>query len=432
VENPALVAAVSVLLMAGSFFFVASEYALVSSRRSRLEGAAKKGDKAAGRVLNALERIGPLVAATQIGITMVGIGLGSVTEPFVSEALARVLGAAAPKALSLAISYLLITYLVVVLGELLPKYLVLQMPEAVARLTVAPISFIAKILSPLVWLAQASATILLKPLGVDIGAAKDSFEKDELLMLVKSGQAGGALEQTHAEFITRALKLDALTARDIMIHRLDMKWLDVATPAELLLSRMSEIPHSRVPVCKGDIDDVVGIAYLHDLVKASTKGNIRIEDILRQPVMVPENLTLDRIVSLMREERTQIVIVMDEYGGTSGLITLEDVVEEVFGELEDSLEGERPVVEIHGSRVTAKANVRFDELIGRLGIELAEEPVTDTLAEMIVDTIQSVPKIGDSIQTPIGTMRVDNMARRRITRVSISLDERSKRVDRGS
>lgn len=431
-DNPAAVALVSVLLIVGSFFFVASEYALISSRRARLATMAKKS-KRAKRALDALGDVSRLVAANQIAITMVGIGVGSVTEPFLTNALTNLFGAAVPKAVSFTLSYLLITYLMVVVGELMPKYLALASPEKMAVWVVGPMQFFSRLFAPLVWLARTSANLLLRPFGIATAGEEAAFAKDELLMLVKSGQAGGALEQTHAEFITRALKLDSLSAKDIMIHRLDMKWLDLATPRDQLLAKMAEIPHSRLPVCRGDIDDVVGIAYLHDLVKAVARGQASLESILRQPVMVPENLTLDRIVALMREERTQMVIVMDEYGGTSGLITLEDVVEEVFGELEDSLEGERPPVEVHkGGRVTARADVRFDELVGRLGIDLADEPSTDTLAEMITNEISRVPKIGDAIETPIGTMRVDNMARRRITRVSLKLVEHTHQIDPGS
>lgn len=431
-DSPALVTLISVLLIVGSFFFVASEYALVSSRRGRVASLAKKSRRAK-LVLDSLDDVGRLLTTNQLGITMVGIGVGSVTEPALTHALTSFLGASVPRAVGFSLSYLCVTYLVVVIGELVPKFLALHSPEPIAMWAIRPLLLMATILKPLVWLANQSAILILRPFGIRAGEHGDSFQKDEILMMVKSGQAGGALEQTHAEYITRALKLDTLTAKDIMIHRLDMKWLDLATPKDQLLNKMAEIPHSRVPVCRGDIDDVVGIAYLHDLVKTVSRGHLSLETILRQPVMVPENLTLDRIVSLMREERTQMVIVMDEYGGTSGLITLEDVVEEVFGELEDSIEGERPPVEVHpAGRITARADVRFDELVARLGIDLADEPSTDTLAEMITNEISRVPKIGDAIETPLGTMRVDNMARRRITRVSLKLIDHPKQIDRGS
>jgi CBS domain containing-hemolysin-like protein len=188
-----------------------------------------------------------------------------------------------------------------------------------------------------------------------------------------------------------------------------------------LLKKLEFLPHSRIPVCNGDIDEVMGIAYLHDLVKLLGRPMEQgIETVIRPAIAVPENLGLDRIIGRMRDDRTQIVIVMDEYGGTSGLITLEDVVEELFGELEDSLESERPPIEIHPSgRVVARASVRFDELVSKLQVELDEDPSTDTLAEMIMDTMGRVPQVGDQIETAIGTIRVDNMARRRITRVSL-------------
>ncbi len=431
-DQPGLVIVVSVLLLFGSIFFVASEYALVSSRRSRLEGAAKRGDRGAKRVLSALDEVGKLVATTQIAITMVGIGVGSVTEPSVTKLLSGLFGVNVPKALSLALSYLAITYFMVVLGELLPKYLALQHPESVAKLTTGPTQVLARILSPLVWLAQTSASFLLRLFGIKPETTND-FQREELLMLVRAGQAGGGIERGHADFITRTLKLDALTAKDIMIHRLDMMWLDVQTPSDEIVSKLATIPHSRIPVCKGDIDDLIGVVYVHDVIKNLNQPKFDLRKILRPAITIPENLTLDRIVLRMREDRSQILIVMDEYGGTSGLITLEDVVEEVFGELEDTLESERPPVEVHGGgRVTARADVRFDELVGRLGLELHDEPATETLAEMIVEATGRVPRIGDSVETPVGLMRVDNMARRRITRVSLKLKDGLAEVDPGS
>jgi CBS domain containing-hemolysin-like protein len=321
----------------------------------------------------------------------------------------------------------------VVLGELLPKYLALEHAETLAKFTIGPTLVLARVLSPLVWLAQTSASSLVKVFGITAAEGSENFQREELLMLVRAGKAGGGLDHGHADFITRTLKLDALTAKDIMVHRLDMRWLDIQTAGDDILPCLAKIPHSRIPVCKGDIDDLIGIVYVHDVIKNLNQPKFDLRKILRPAVTIPENLTLDRIVTRMRDERTQILIVMDEYGGTSGLITLEDVVEEVFGELEDSLEGERPPVEIHGGgRVTARADVRFDELIARLGLDLAEEPATDTLAEMIVEAIERVPRIGDSVETPIGKMRVDNMARRRITRVSLKLQDGLHVIERGS
>ncbi len=243
-------------------------------------------------------------------------------------------------------------------------------------------------------------------------------------MHLRAGQSD--LEDVHANFVARALRLDDLMAREVMVHRLDMKWLDVDTPKEQLIGRLSKIPYTRIPLCRGDIDEVVGVAYLHDIVKSLDEPDFSLEKIARAAVVVPENLTLDKIVNRMREERTQILIVVDEYGGTSGLITLEDVVEEIFGELEDKLESDRPPVETFPSgRVSARGDIRFDELVRHLGLELDDDPETDTLAQMFHERLERVPKIGDQIDTLIGKMRVENMARRRVTRVSVKLRNRA-------
>lgn len=413
---------ISVLLVLASVFFVASEYALVGSRQSKLAADAKRGNKRAKRALEALQDVSRMVAGSQIAITMIGIGLGSVTEPFLSTQFQALLGSSVPPAVAVIISYLVITYVIVVVGELVPKYVALRAPEKIAHFTVGPLAVFSRVVSPLVWLVRASAALLLKPFGIDVESSAQVMEKDEMLLMIRAGESLGTLEKGHAEMVSRALKLDGLTARDVMIHRLDISWLDVNTPRDELLKKLEELPHSRIPVCNGDIDEVVGIAYLHDLVKLlSRHEKLGIDSVIRPAIAVPENLGLDRIVGRMRDDRTQIVIVMDEYGGTSGLITLEDVVEELFGELEDSLESERPPIEIHASgRVVARASVRFDELVSKLEVELDEEPSTDTLAELIMNSVGRVPQVGDQIETPIGTIRVDNMARRRITRVSLT------------
>jgi putative hemolysin len=410
---------VSLLLIAASFYFVASEYALVGSRKNRLEQMARKGNKIAARILKLLENTNQLVAASQIAITMIGIGLGSVTEPFLTDMVSNALSSI-PRGVSQLISYVIITFVVVVLGELVPKFAVISAPERWALITTIPLSWVGKVTMPLVWLAQNAASGILKPFGVKTAHEEEPLiVKEELQRLVRQGQSD--LEAVHANFVVRALRFDDLDAKDVMVHRLDMRFIDVSTPKDQILGKIGKIPHSRIPVCRGDLDDLVGVVYVNDIVRTYESENFSLEKICRPPIVVPENLTLDKVVSRMREDRTQILIVVDEYGGTSGLITLEDVVEEIFGELEDKLESERPPIETHKSgRISAKSDVRYDELVDYLGLDI-EDPSTDTLAQMFVDYLERVPKMGDQIDTPIGKMRVENMARRRVTRVSILL-----------
>lgn len=423
----------SLLLILGSVFFVAAEYSIVSARRSRLESLGKRGHKTAKRLAKELDNVSTYVAGSQIGITMIGIGVGSVTEPSVTEMLSGLFsrvgflrdtfGLHATKTIGFAVSFFVVSLVLVVVGELCPKYYALRRAEQVALLTFRPLRFISLCLKPVIWLAQTLAGLILRLAKIDIHAhEEETVPKEELLMLIQTGGNAGILDKTHADMVTRALRLDVLDARDIMIHRLDIKWLDLTFTNDELDARLREIPFTRLPVCRGDIDDLVGIVYLHDYVKHRHDSDFHLEKIVRPMVAIPENLSMEKIVETMRSEKTQMLIVMDEYGGTSGLVTLEDVVEEVFGELEDRLESERPPIETFpGHRVSARADVRFDELVTRLGLNVDPGENTDTLATILVDALERVPRPGDAVETVLGTMRVENMARRRITRVSIQL-----------
>jgi CBS domain containing-hemolysin-like protein len=423
----------SLLLILGSVFFVAAEYSIVSARRSRVDALAKRGNKNAKSLSKELDNVSRYVAGSQIGITMVSIGVGSVTEPSVTEMLSETFsrvsflrdtfGPQATKTIGFAVSFFLVSFVLVVIGELCPKYYALRRAEQVALLTFRPLRFISLVLKPVIWLAQNTAGLILRAFKIDIHAhEEETVPKEELLMLVQTGGNAGVLDKTHADMVTRALRLDVLDARDIMIHRLDIKWLDIDLSRDELMARLRDVPFNRLPVCRGDIDEMVGLVYLHDIVKHWDDTDFCLAKIVRPIVAIPENLSMEKIVETMRTEKTQMLIVMDEYGGTSGLVTLEDVVEEVFGELEDRLESERPPIEeLPNHRVSARADVRFDELVTRLGLNLDLGENTDTLATMMIEALERVPRPGDSVETVLGTMRVENMARRRITRVSIQL-----------
>lgn len=421
--DAALAIVVSVLLVLGSAFFVAAEYALISSRRSRVEALAKRGSRNAKALLKALDNVSRYVAGTQIAITLLSIGVGSYTEPRLTEWLIGLMGQHLGRGFSYAISILFVTFVLVVVGELCPKYLTLRASEKVALSTFRTLYVFSLALRPLIWIAQTTSRLLLKPFGVNLNEEHESvIPKEELLLLVQTGGAEGVLDQAHAEMVARALRLDVLAARDIMIHRLDVKWIDASLDRDGVFAKLKEVPYSRIPVCRGDIDDLVGIAYLHDILKFHDEPDFNIEKLARPIVAIPENLPMGRIVQTMREEKTQMLVVMDEYGGTSGVITLEDVVEEVFGDLEDRLESERPPIETQANgRISARADVRFDELVNFLHLNIEAGENTDTLAQMIIDALDRMPRLGDDVETTLGKVRVENMARGRITRVSVQI-----------
>lgn len=414
----------SVLLVFGNSVAVAAEYGLVGARRSRIESLAKSGNSNAKVLLQSLNSLSRYIAGIQIAISMFGIGLGSITEPLVSNWIAQWIGATVGKGISIAISFVFVTFVFVVVGELVPKYITLRFAERIALALARPLRFAIGFLSPLVWLVERTGSIILRAFGISMESMKhEALSKDELRLLVKEGSLGGALEEQHAMVVSKALRIDDLDAGDIMVHRLDVKWLDLDTPQDKLFATIASLHHTRIPVCRGDIDEVVGILYMQDVLRTVGKSDLNIEALLRPVEAIPENLPLSRIINRMRESRSQILIVRDEYGGTSGIVTLEDVVEEVFGELEDQLESERPPIErASPQRLSARADVRYDEVLEFLNQETSGAS-TETLATLIVERIGKVPRPGDAIELPIGTARVENMARRRITRVSIRLNQ---------
>ena len=414
----------SVLLLLGSVFFVAAEYAIVGARRSKIEALAKKGSRNAKKALHAIDDRSTYIAAIQIGITMIGVALGALTEPWLSSLLLDAFRSV-PEQVASTVSILLVTYPMVVIGELTPKYVTMRFAERVMLFVISPLMIVTPVLRPFAWLFQKTAGIIIRPFGIDMDETeRQGMTREEFAVLFQTGVGEGEFDESQAQFLTKTLRFDTLDAEDVMIHRLDIKWLDVDTPREDLPRCIAQIRHSRVPVCNGDIDEVLGVVYVSDLLAHWDDRDFSLDRYMREPEFVPENLTLDRIVTLMREMKTQIVFVRDEYGGTSGLVTLEDVVEEIFGDMEDRLESERPPIEKTSDvRVTARADVRYDELLDFLKFDLSDDAFnTQTLASLVVDSVGRMPKLGDSVRLPIGTLKVENMARNRITRLSVVLD----------
>ena len=423
-SDSSLTLLLSLLLLLGNAFFVAAEYGLVGARRSKITALARKGNRSAKRVLRMLDERATYIAGIQIGITMFGIALGALTEPFLSGVILGLVSTL-PSQVASTLAIIVVTYPMVVIGELLPKYVTLRYSERVAMLLVNPLRLIIPVLKPVTWLFRTTTVLMLKLFRVDMDARQtEGISREEFAVMVQTSQDEGEFDEAQASLLTNTLKFDTLDANDVMIHRLDIKWLDLDTPRDDLPAKVAAIPHSRIPVCVGDIDELVGVVYVQDILAHWDDDDFKIDRIMREPEFVPETLTLDRMIELMRDIKTQIVIVRDEYGGTSGLVTLEDVVEEIFGDLEDRLESERPSIErTSESRVTARAEVRYDELIAFLKIDLnGEDATTDTLAALIVNGLGHVPHLGDTVELPIGTLKVENMARQRITRLAVYLN----------
>jgi putative hemolysin len=422
-----------VLLLLGNALFVMAEYGLLSVRQTRLQSLASQGNRNAKFVLAALKDRNRYVAGIQIGITLFGIALGALVEPalssFIEAGLDKLpdwtLVENLPDWAISTFSIVLVTYPLVVLGELVPKYLTLVNPERAALGLILPLRLWVAVVKPLIWLFDQSAGVILRLKGIDPAALEDeTLSRSELQMVVQASEDAGAFDEEHADVVLKALRLDRLTAKDIMIHRLDMDCLQADLSGEALIEALQLIRHSRLPAYGADMDDILGVIYLQDVLKHWGSPGLNLKSLLRPAKFVPENLSLDRALSIMRETRTQILLVQDEYGGTKGMLTLEDIVEEILGDLQDGLEAERPEVEqVTPTRLRLSPYVRWDQILDFLDEPIHEHSSTDAIATMVTNELERIPVQGDSIETHLGRLVVEQITRSRIVQMGLYLSQ---------
>ena len=418
------VVVISLVLFVGNALFVAAEYALMGVRRSRIQSDAEKGSAVAKLILSALERRTSFVAGIQIGITLLSIAIGAVTEKPLTDALTEGMTFLPPAAVQV-ISILILSFPLVVLGELLPKYLAIKYPDRVTGALIRPLSLYVLIASPLIWLFDKSGKAVLRIFGIRVDEnMEEAVSREEFALLLQSGETQGQFEEDHADVILKALRLDELMAKDVMVHRLDMQCLPHDADRQELSRRIQDISHARIPIFEGDLDTIIGVVYIQDLIKVWDHPEFSLDQCIKPATFVPESLNLDRALATMRERRSQILIVQDEYGGTSGLLTLEDLVEELFGDLQDRLESEQaPVTWSSSNRLTLTPKVRWDELLEFLDLPISPDSSRASVSQMIFDELQRVPRQGDSIETDLGRLVVLQTTRRKIMLLALHLSE---------
>ncbi|XBH05343.1 hemolysin family protein [Singulisphaera sp. Ch08] len=385
------------------------------------------------RVIRDLDRY---IAGTQVGITLASLALGWIGEPALAHLIEPLfawfpvtLTVTLSHSVSVAIAFFLITLLHVVLGELVPKSVALQMPEKVAFVIARPMGVIVVILQPLIWSLNGIGNGILRAIGMEpAGEHHGVHSVEELEILVGQSHKAGVLDDLERRILQRTFRFSELTTGQVMIPRADMRALDFLKPVEDLLDEAANAAHTRLPVCEGSLDNIVGVIYIHELfsltrrVETPTLADLR--QICHPPFVVPEGVHLDALLDLFRERRTQIAIVVDEYGSTAGLVTFEDVIEEVTGEVQDALEpGEPPVQTLGDGTVLVRGSLRLDELNGLLGWDLEDDSV-DTVAGMIMNRLGRIAKVGDRVELPYGTFRVAKMEKVRI--MAVAVESRSK------
>jgi putative hemolysin len=323
------------LLIGANAFFVIAEYALVTARRGALMARADGGSRRAAAALRLMDDPVRVISTVQVGITAVGILTGAVGEAAVRD----VLGDAIPSWLAFLLAFGAITYFSVVLGELVPKAIALHTAEGVAIAIARPVELMGRALAPLVSALQWSSKLVLRPFGIrDVVAGEGVRSAEELRAIVDEAEVSGIIERAQEELLENVLDFAQRDARDAMVPAAQVAWLGADLTPGQALDRVVEYGHTRYPVGDGSLDRVIGVANAHDLVAAERTGSAATVRALARPaLMIPDRRPLADLLRDLRERRQQLAIVLDEYGRTRGIVTLEDIIEEIVGDIEEEL-----------------------------------------------------------------------------------------------
>ena len=423
---------VIVLLLFSNGFFVASEFAMVKVRKTRIEQLVKEGNSNAKLAMKAIEDLDKFVAAVQLGVTISSLGLGWVGESTLARIIDPVFAflpgiskTLATHTVSVTIAFCLITFLHVVLGELIPKSIALEYTEKTALWVARPMHGISFVFTPFIWLLNGFGNIVLKILNIP--RSKESslvHSTEELDMLVDASYNGGVLNETEKDMLHNMFKFSDLTAKQVMTPRTDMVCIPIDMSLEDLNKLAAESQYTRYPVYDEDIDDIVGIVHVKDLYSLSIKDEVcPIKNILRDVMLVPETITMDNLGREFKKNKgQQMAIVIDEFGGTSGLITLEDVLEEIVGDVQDEfdVEEESDIKEVAENEYVANARMRLDEFSEFFNFDNdIEEEDVDTLGGLVVKLLGRIAQLNDEVQFKNFRFVVNEIDGARITKLKI-------------
>lgn len=422
---------VIIFLLFVNGFFVASEFALVKVRKTRLEQLCNEGSSSAKRALKLVENTNKMLAAAQLGVTIASIALGWVAEATIVQLIQPIINVlpflnstVTAHVIAVPVSFVIVTYFHVLLGEQLPKCLALTNPDNMALLVSAPMDLFITIFKPFVWLLMISSEKLLCACHVTPNQASLAHSTEELDMLVDASYNEGVLNETEAEMLHNMFKFSDLMAKQVMIPRTDMMCIPSDITYEELTAFALENQYTRYPVYEENIDKILGFIHVKDLYSLSmNKEEFSIQKLIRPILLVPETMTLDNLIIEFRKTHGQMAVVIDEFGGTSGLITLEDVLEEIIGEVQDEFDEEEEVdiKEISANTYLANAMMRIDELAEFFGLKesLLEEDDVETIAGLVVKLLGRIAEVGDTVSYNGITFTVTEVDGARVTKLQI-------------
>lgn len=417
--------AIGLLLTVGTGLFVASEFALVNLDRADLEARRAKGETRLGLTIAALKITSTHLSSAQLGITLTTLLTGYTMEPAISSLLAGPLtaaGVAEPliRPIGATTAMVVATLLSMVIGELVPKNFALALPRGTAKLVMPFQTAFTWVFRPAIAVLNGSANALLRAVGIEpkeeLSGARSA---EELSSLVRRSASAGLLEQDTATLLGRTLRFSEHDASDVMTPRPRVAAVQRAEPAEAVLELARQTGYSRFPVYEENLDDIVGVVHVKQAVSVprDRRPDVPASALQTEVVRVPETMTLDTLLGELRGRGYQMAVVVDEYGGTAGVVTLEDLVEELVGEVADEHDRTRAGIVRRGDEVTFPGMLRPDELLDRTRIAVPEDGDYETVAGYVVSALGRLPKVGDEVPTDGGRLVVQRMEGRRIDRL---------------
>jgi putative hemolysin len=411
-------------------FFVAAEIALVSVRRSRIDQLVEEGRASARRVRRLIDDPGRFLAVAQIGLTMIGFFASAFAAVSLVDRLQGLLetfgmAPAAAGGAALIVVTIILALFTIVFAELIPKSIALASPERFALLLARPIDWLARALGPLVAVMSGITRWVTRSIGVDMNQ-EAAISADELRLIVERGGEQGVLEAEEEQMINAVIELGERRVHEVMVPRVAIASVDADATLEQAIDLIVEVGHSRIPVYHDSIDEIVGILYAKDLLpylKHDAGPRPQLRKLLRPPVLVPESMTVDDLLHEFQRRKVHIAVVLDEYGGTAGLVTIEDLLEEIVGEIQDEYDVEEPMVvrlSEHEARVDGRADV--DELLELFDLDMKLEDAEeyDTVGGLVYHRIGGVPAPGDAVDVDGLRLTVESTDGRRVGKVLVT------------
>jgi CBS domain containing-hemolysin-like protein len=407
-------------------FFVASEFALVKVRQSRLTQLSNEGNTLAKYALKVNKRLDAYLSATQLGITLASLGLGWVGEPAIADLIIEpilrgfnITSATVIHSISVTVAFCVITFLHIVLGELAPKSLAIQRSAGVSLWLSWPLLMFYRIFLPVIWFLNGSANGLLKLIGVGSANEHDAAHTEEEIRILMSQSAkSGIIDKDEMTLFDNVFEFADRVAREVMLPRTDMDCLFVNLSYGDNMKQVYATKHTRYPVGLEDKDQIIGFVHITDLLTADPDEDHDLKDFIRPILSVPESMEVSKILKLMQRKKSQVAIVIDEYGGTAGMLTAETILEEIVGEIHDEFDDELPTVVVKGEVTSVDGRLLIEDVNALLGLEIEDEEV-DSIGGWLFNHLEGNISKGQKVMHESFVFEIAQTERLRVQRVHI-------------